>query len=486
MANERLKRIAEQARSLASRAAVLRDESARPLMQDLSGLMEMYFPKAELDPELKNQITDVAKLGALISNSRQLAQKSNSMQNNEGPKIQALLSEVATEIEAAAGAGGSTPAVPESDEPSAPRRKAIATMAEAEPILRRIETAEEAAEEGRPIVVGRRWKIIKSLGKGGQGQAFLVSDERGEYREPLALKRLMSKKEKPRARFSQEVKVAKKLQHPGLIPILDAGLPPESTPFYVMPFMPNGDINAFVRLFRDNEVRVMGCFRRICEAVSAAHDAGIVHRDLKPENILFDQNWMPVVADFGICFDLMDDHERFTLTREKVGPRDFIAPELVDGQLEEIKPTSDIYSLGKLLWFMLAPGADKLLFHREDWADNKHNLWGLRDDIRMRFINEMIFVKTMVREPDKRFQNVGELMTQVDEVTKLLRDGFEPLGEGMRCRFCGRGKYQALNGAQLWFGFGPPIQNSPWRGLSCGACGNVQVFRKDLGADWLV
>ncbi len=362
----------------------------------------------------------------------------------------------------------------------APQRLAITDPYTATAIIRRQMEPEKPQAE----VVKGRWRVIKSLGSGGQGETLLVEDERREHTGQLVLKRLSSDRERALDRFSQEIRAIEKIQHPRIISVLDYGLPPDFIPpFYVMPFVPNGDLNASVDRFREDPVQVMTCFGRICEGVAAAHEAGIVHRDLKPENILFDADWNPIVADFGICFDLMDDHERFTFIKEKVGSRFFVAPELENGQLQDINATSDIYSLGKLLWFMLAPNAETLLFAREDWKQIQYNLIALRNDLRMRFLNEWIFPKTMVREPQERFKTVKDLVTKVEEVTKLLRDGFEPLSqEEMRCRFCGQGKYTPIGQIQLFYGFGPPIQGpNPWRGLACNVCGNLQLFRTDFG-----
>jgi len=347
----------------------------------------------------------------------------------------------------------------------------------------------EAQPDERDEVLNARWEAGQPIGRGGQGQAFLVRDRSGELKGPFVLKQLKSKRERALERFAREIRAVEKLNDPGIISIIDRGLPPKADPpFYVMPYMEKGDLNAFANSFRRDPVRLLVCFGQICRAVAAAHAKGIIHRDLKPENILFDKDWNPVVADFGICFDMLDEEERFTLTKERVGARYFIAPELVNGRLDVVKETADIYSLGTLLWFMLAPDAEDLVFDREDWNLTKYNLVALRNDLRMRFLNEWIFSKTMVREPEQRFQNMDELIMKVDEVTNLFRDGFEPLGGGMRCRFCGQGKYARIADAQLWYGLGPPIQDpNPWRGLGCDTCGNVQLFRTDVATNmsWL-
>jgi eukaryotic-like serine/threonine-protein kinase len=155
-----------------------------------------------------------------------------------------------------------------------------------------------------PIVVNGRWEVRARIGGGGQGETFRVKDRSGRLSGEFVLKLLKSRRPNALKRFAREIEAIKKLKHPGIISIVDHGLPPEATrPFYVMPFMENGDLDAFASGFRDDAARVLACFGQICHAVAAAHAAGIVHRDIKPENILFDEDWNPVIADFGICFD---------------------------------------------------------------------------------------------------------------------------------------------------------------------------------------
>src|SRR5260370_37006349 len=112
---QRLKQVAHQARGLADRVVSLKLEHPQLFMSSLAGLLEMYFPDGRLDPEIRRLVTDADQLGELLAVSRQLVQKTRSMQADDGPAVQRMLVQVATAIESAAGGGESDEPAPENE-----------------------------------------------------------------------------------------------------------------------------------------------------------------------------------------------------------------------------------------------------------------------------------------------------------------------------------------------------------------------------------
>jgi serine/threonine-protein kinase len=161
-------------------------------------------------------------------------------------------------------------------------------------------------------------------------------------------------------RFLAEIEATRALRHPNVVPVVDACVPEgealDEVPFYVMPWAERTLARA--KDYAGNVQRVLEVGVAIAGALAAAHAAGIVHRDVKPANILLTDDGVPWLADFGICYLQTDDEDRrvtFTLGNT-VGSRDYVAPELRGGRLDDVDGRVDVYSLGKTLHAALAGG----------------------------------------------------------------------------------------------------------------------------------
>jgi len=206
-------------------------------------------------------------------------------------------------------------------------------------------------------VYGGRWRVIKSIGEGGQGWVFVVEDATGEFEGGFALKRL--KRQERVARFRTEVEILRRLNDEHIIKLIDAQVREggtDDTNYLVMPVAAHGDLNARLSLYKDQLDSLVQVALQIARALEHAHDAGVVHRDIKPGNILFPDVGHDVwVSDFGLSLDLAVE-ERNTPDSEVVGPRVFIAPELTEHGRHDVKPAVDVYSLGQLMFYMLTGG----------------------------------------------------------------------------------------------------------------------------------
>jgi serine/threonine protein kinase len=215
---------------------------------------------------------------------------------------------------------------------------------------------------------GNRWETLDAplLGDGGQAKVFRVRDASGQLEGDFALKRVFNVIR--RERFRREIEAIKRLTdpktggtHPNIISLIDHSALDESDDsekqFLVMPLAHGGDLTKPGRraLYKDSIEAVLQVAKQVAIALQIAHQAGVIHRDVKPGNVLFTGNghdtWL---SDFGIC--LIREAPRITETPEVVGPRDFMAPELEDGGKLEVGPAADVYSLGKLIYYMLTGG----------------------------------------------------------------------------------------------------------------------------------
>lgn len=216
----------------------------------------------------------------------------------------------------------------------------------------------------RPSLYGSRWRIVSndgaSLGEGGQSHVFRVVDTQSVFEGEYALKRV--KNPQRSERFRGEVEAIKRLNHTNIIRLVDHSALDDTTgaddkQYLVMPIAAAGDLGRPDRysLYSGLLDPVLAVAKQLASALSTAHAANVIHRDVKPENILFTGNGHEVwLTDFGIC--LLREAERATQPQEAVGPQVYMAPELEGGGELEVTPAADVYSLGKVIYFMLSGG----------------------------------------------------------------------------------------------------------------------------------
>lgn len=163
------------------------------------------------------------------------------------------------------------------------------------------------------------------------------------------------------ARFIREAEVAMAIDHPNLVKVYDVGRDPEtSLGFILMEYVPGGSLYSrlMARMLRgEGPFRVkeaLSIVRAIAGVLVVAEEHGVVHRDIKPENILFDAKGVPRLADLGVAKRTgVQATMTLTMTDMVVGTPAYMSPEqLLDSKHVDVR--SDVYSLGIVLWEMLA------------------------------------------------------------------------------------------------------------------------------------
>jgi serine/threonine protein kinase len=331
-------------------------------------------------------------------------------------------------------------------------------------------------------VYGERWEIVKSLGEGGQAHTFLVIDKKGEGEIQYVLKRL--KNIQRIERFRREIEAIRNLSHENIVRLIDFNLEAEK-PYLVTEYCSGGSLAEAKPFWQESPPQAFKLFRQVCTGVAYAHDRAIVHRDLKPDNIFLRTLEGPaVVADFGICY-LEEDGTRITLTEEAVGPRLFIAPELESGRVDVISEMSDIYSLGRLLYWLLSGGK---IFSRERHREKRWDLKRLTGNVYMEHVNRLLD-NMIVEDPAKRI-HVGRVLRRLPKVARLVEKEYNPIGPDIpqTCYYCGQGEYIVrVSDSSNVDAFGlKAVAPADWLILACNVCGHVQAFRLDMAEqkDW--
>jgi serine/threonine protein kinase len=197
-----------------------------------------------------------------------------------------------------------------------------------------------------PETAGTRYRIIRQLGRGGMGVVYEAEDRELERR--VAFKVLASEATIVTERLRDEARIIARLEHPGIVPLHDAGVLSDGRVFYVMKLVRGRRLDQFAREQHAASERLR-VFLRICEAVAFAHARGVVHCDLKPENVMLGELGEVLVMDWGIARSVGCPSG----DRVIAGTRGFMAPEQERGEIESIDASTDVYALGAILRALL-------------------------------------------------------------------------------------------------------------------------------------
>jgi serine/threonine-protein kinase len=328
------------------------------------------------------------------------------------------------------------------------------------------------------VVIGGRWLVEKELGSGGQGVTFVVRDQTAATDDLYVLKRLHRAGDtQARARFETEVKALAALDHPNILPVVDYNIT-DAEPWFVSEYCEGGGLDK-VELHQLTLDMKCGIFLDVCSALAAAHEKRITHRDIKPENVLLKSSLGPaVLGDFGLCWLGKTDDDRLTRAHEDIGSSFCRAPELFDGPLEAVGPRSDVYCLGKLLyWLMVGEGGRAGRLHREEYDRDDKNLMQLHNDGKFDHVNGLL-QRMIVQDPSGRFADAGEVHRAAVKALDLFLSGYQPLNRAPeRCQYCGRGSY-----GERTPGSGTSVELQlmhGWHIFECKICGHTLFFRRN-------
>jgi serine/threonine protein kinase len=255
------------------------------------------------------------------------------------------------------------------------------------------------------------------LGMGGMGKVYRATGPDGTSVALKLVKEDYARDETFRRRFYREARIAQRVKHPNVVPVLDTG-EHAGLPYMAQRFIKGESLDE--KLKRDGPLDVATAVQ-VCTDVAAGLEAlwaaGMVHRDVKPANILLDESGQGYITDFGLAKDTQGS--LLTLPGQALGSMDYMAPEQIRG--EAVNAASDIYALGCVMYECMCgrpPFAD-VQGMRILWAhlqDEPPDPITLRSDLPPAFARTLMVA--MAKDPQQRPATAGEYARMLDEAAK--------------------------------------------------------------------
>ena len=255
------------------------------------------------------------------------------------------------------------------------------------------------------------YELLEEVGRGGMGIVYRARQK--SLDRIVAVKMLLRRDlatAADLARFRSEAEAAARLDHPGIVSIFEVG-ECGGHPFYSMRFIEGTTLAKRLATGGVLPREAAAILARVAEAVDAAHRGGVLHRDLKPSNILIDAAGKPHVSDFGLAKRIEADKD-VTHTGAILGTPCYMSPEQAAGSRGDVGPTSDVWSLGAILYqtltgrppFQAANPMDTLLAVLESDPPVPRSLDpGVNRDL------EMIALKSLQKPQELRYASAADL-----------------------------------------------------------------------------
>ncbi|HSS17346.1 MAG TPA: protein kinase [Candidatus Dormibacteraeota bacterium] len=261
------------------------------------------------------------------------------------------------------------------------------------------------------------YQILDEIAHGGMGVIYRARQRHS--RRIVAVKRILAYEADSREtliRFRREALAAASLDHPNILPIYEVGEDEDGLPFFSMKFAAGGSLRDAAPSLRSEPLRSVALMAKVARAVHYAHAQGILHRDLKPGNILLDGRGEPLVSDFGLA-KWLDTGSNVTHTLTIFGTPGYVAPEQAEGSTRSLRPGTDVYSLGAILFDLLTGRppflGDNVLAVIQQAAERpapklRSFAPALDRDL------EIICAKCLEREPDARYCSAEDLAEDLE------------------------------------------------------------------------
>lgn len=286
----------------------------------------------------------------------------------------------------------------------------------------------------------KRYSVVREIARGGMGKVIEVEDN--DLRRSVALKVLrkeMLDRKDLVERFLEEAQITGQLEHPNIVPVHEIGVDGRGNLYFTMKLVEGEDLSSILKRMRKGDpgadkaypvARLVDIFIKICEGIAFAHSKGVIHRDLKPANVMVGRFGEVQIMDWGVAkivgrkedthdrmvvSDRQQDDANRTMAGSILGTPSYMSPEQARGEVNYMGPTSDIFSLGVILYELLALKTPWTAQTSAQVLDQVKNFnpeppSKMSPDRKIPPELEQLALKCIEKMPHKRIQTVQELV----------------------------------------------------------------------------